>query len=64
MVIKMKQHLTILTGLAIVVIGILIGIVIACHHSANYALDQSNFTTNALALVEKNINLRLMQFVI
>ena len=55
----MKRRLTILTGLAIVVIGIATSIVIACFHSENYALDQSNFTTNALVLVEKHTSLRL-----
>jgi hypothetical protein len=57
--IEMKHYLITLIVFAIIVTGIVIGIVMFCHHSANYTLDQSNFTTNALALVEKHTSLSL-----
>lgn len=47
----------------LIILGMLVvvAIVIAAsfYHSANYTLDQSNFTTNALALVEKQTRLKI-----
>lgn len=47
--------------LIIVVILTVVAIAVAAllYHSANYTLDQSNFTTNSLALVERQIRLQM-----
>lgn len=51
----MKYFLIILLILVVVAIAI----AASFYHSANYTLDQSNFTTNSLALVEKQIRLKM-----
>ena len=55
--VKMKKLL--ITLIILVVVAIVIAA--SFYHSANYTLDQSSFTTNALAMVEKQTRLKIPQ---
>lgn len=59
MVVAMKRNFTILIVLGTVLIGVAIAVAISYYRSFNYILDQSNFTEDSLALVEKHTTLRL-----
>lgn len=57
----MKKCLMVIGLIILVIVATIIGAAVAFYHSANYTLDPSSFTTDALALVEKEIQLPLPQ---